>query len=99
MSGPALRPGHPAATAANRTLPEAPLIRTTPATAAEVDAWITVLHDRGHLHRAVPGPAGTWTVQRTADSRPRTLHHPVLAMDFVAELLLELRSRDAEPPR
>ncbi|HCA84140.1 MAG TPA: hypothetical protein DEQ61_00690 [Streptomyces sp.] len=66
-------------------------MRTTPATAAEADAWITVLHTRGHLHRAERGPDGTWTVQRTRRSRPRTLHHPVFAMDFVAEVLLDVR--------
>ncbi|PGH49695.1 hypothetical protein [Streptomyces sp. Ru87] len=66
-------------------------MRTTPATHAEADAWITVLRRYGHLHRVDSGPDGTWTVQHTPDSRPRTLHHPVLALDFVAEVLRDVR--------
>ncbi|GFE25728.1 hypothetical protein [Streptomyces nigrescens] len=66
-------------------------MRTTPATHAEADAWITVLREYGHLHSAEPGPEGAWTVQRTATSRPRTLHHPVLTFDFVAEVLRDIR--------
>jgi hypothetical protein len=75
------------------------IMRTTPTTPAEADAWITVLHRYGHLHRAEPGPDGTWTVQRTADSQPRTLHHPVLALDFVAEILQDVRSHRPVLPR
>ncbi|MFJ1602574.1 hypothetical protein ACIOHS_04260 [Streptomyces sp. NPDC088253] len=74
-------------------------MRTTPATPAEADAWITVLRRYGHLHRAEPGPDGTWTVQRTPASTPRTLHHPVLALDFVAEVLHDVCRTKAQTPR
>ncbi|MFE7318229.1 hypothetical protein ACFU7T_34800 [Streptomyces sp. NPDC057555] len=74
-------------------------MRTTPATHAEADAWITVLRDHGHLHRAEPGPEGAWTVQRTSTSQPQTLHHPVLALDFVAEILRDVRQHAPELPR
>ncbi|MEW1660765.1 hypothetical protein [Streptomyces sp. NPDC093707] len=66
-------------------------MRTAPATHAEVHAWITVLRDHGHLHSVEPGPEGAWTVQRTPTSQPRTLHHPVLALDFFAEVLRDIR--------
>jgi hypothetical protein len=55
--------------------------------AAEVDAWLAVLTRHGHLHRAEPGPAGSWIVQRTAHERPWTLHHPVLALDYITTVL------------
>ncbi|GGU68653.1 hypothetical protein GCM10010211_37520 [Streptomyces albospinus] len=74
-------------------------MRTTAATHAEADAWITVLRDHGHLHRAEPGPDGNWTVQRNPASTPRTLHHPVLALDYVAEILRDVRSHTAKTPR
>ncbi|SOE15068.1 hypothetical protein SAMN06272775_5998 [Streptomyces sp. 2323.1] len=74
-------------------------MRTTPATHAEADTWITVLRDYGHLHRAEPGPDCSWTVQRTRASTPRTLHHPVLALDYVAEVLREVRGHTVETPR
>ncbi|MFG3112870.1 hypothetical protein ACGF4C_00560 [Streptomyces sp. NPDC048197] len=74
-------------------------MRTTPATHAEADAWITVLRDHGHLHRAEPGPDGSWTVQQTPECTPRTLHHPVLALDYVAEILRDVRGHTAETPR
>lgn len=67
------------------------MMRTKPATSAEADAWITVLLARGHLHRADQGPDGTWTVQRTPHHQPRTLHHPAFAIDYVAEVLLDIR--------
>ncbi|MFB6603584.1 hypothetical protein ACFCXR_21925 [Streptomyces noursei] len=70
---------------------------TTPATRAEVDAWITVLRDHGHLHSAEPGPEGAWTVQRTAISQPRTFHYSALALDYVAEG--EVRRNAPELPR
>ncbi|MGH4028738.1 hypothetical protein ACQB60_07360 [Actinomycetota bacterium Odt1-20B] len=66
-------------------------MRTTPATQAEADAWIAVLTKYGHLHSAEPGPDEVWTVQRTPTSTPRTLHHPVLTLDFVAEVLHDVR--------
>ncbi|MBU6529669.1 hypothetical protein [Streptomyces mayonensis] len=66
-------------------------MRTTPATRAEANAWIAVLTKYGHLHSAEPGPDGAWAVQRTPTSRPFTLHHPVLAMDFVADVLRDVR--------
>ncbi|MFI0808182.1 hypothetical protein [Streptomyces echinatus] len=69
-------------------------MRTTSDTRAEADAWITVLSRYGHLHLAEPGPDGAWTVQRTPMSTPRTLHHPVLPLDFVADVLRDVR-RDA----
>ncbi|MFD7319351.1 hypothetical protein ACFV9Z_36205, partial [Streptomyces sp. NPDC059883] len=62
-------------------------------------SWLTVLHQRGHLHRAQSGPDNTWTVQRTWDSRPWTLHHSVLAMDWIEELVRELRQQDPETSR
>lgn len=73
-------------------------MRTT-ATFAEVDAWIAVLHGRGHLHSAEATPEGVWTVRRTPDSLPVTLHHPVLAMDYIAGVLLDLRGHDREGSR
>ncbi len=74
-------------------------MRTSPASAAEVDTWLAILHQRGHLHRVEPGPNGTWTVQRCPHSRPWTLHHPVLAMDWIEEVLREVRQQDAGPSR
>ncbi|MFJ2911536.1 hypothetical protein ACIO8F_19430 [Streptomyces sp. NPDC087228] len=74
-------------------------MRTHPATPAEVDSWLTVLHQRGHLHRAQSGPDNTWTVQRTPHSRPWTLHHPVLAMDWIEELVREIRQQNPETSR
>jgi hypothetical protein len=70
-------------------------MRTSPATATEVDTWLAVLHRHGHLHHAAPGPGGTWIVQRHPNSRPWTLHHPVLAMDWIEALLREVRDQDA----
>jgi hypothetical protein len=72
-------------------------MRTTPATSAEVETWLAVLVQRGHLHRAEPGPDRTWTVQRRRHSRPWTLHHPVLAMDFIEDILRDADHRDTEP--
>ncbi|MEU1906564.1 hypothetical protein [Streptomyces hygroscopicus] len=74
-------------------------MRTTPATAAEADAWLTVLQRRGHLYGVESGPNGTWTVQRTSDSPKWTLHHPVIAMDYVAGILLDVRRHCQEPSR
>ncbi|MDX3097120.1 hypothetical protein PV417_21650 [Streptomyces sp. ME19-03-3] len=74
-------------------------MRTTSATRAEADAWITVLSRYGHLHHAEPGPEGTWTVQRTPTSAPRTLHHPVLTLDFVVEVLRDVRRDIPGVPR
>ncbi|MFB8171407.1 hypothetical protein ACFC60_26040 [Kitasatospora purpeofusca] len=71
-------------------------MRTTAATWAEADSWLTVLHRRGHLHGVETGPEGTRTVQRSDHSRTWTLHHPVLALDFVEDLLREIRQHDAE---
>ncbi|MDX2695425.1 hypothetical protein [Streptomyces ipomoeae] len=72
---------------------------TTPATAAEADAWLTVLHRRGHLHRVEAWSDGIWIVHRTPDSQPWTLHHPVLAMDYVADILRDVRRRSPESSR
>ncbi|MBV9023374.1 MAG: hypothetical protein JO362_06185 [Streptomycetaceae bacterium] len=70
-------------------------MRTTPATSSEVNSWIATLHQAGHLYRAENEPDGTWTVQRRRHSRPWTLHHPVLAMDWIEDLLHDLRQREA----
>ena len=74
-------------------------MRTTPATPAEVETWLAVLVRQAHIHRAEPGPDNTWIVQRRQHSRPWTLHHPVLAMDFVEDILREVHQQDAEPGR
>lgn len=74
-------------------------MRTTPTTPAEVDTWLAVLVQKGHLHRAEHGPDRTWIVQRGRHSRPWTLHHPVLAMDFIEDVLRDVRRQDAEPGR
>jgi hypothetical protein len=74
-------------------------MRTNPATPVEVDSWLAVLLREGHIHRAEPGPDRTWTVQRRRHSRPLTLHHPVLAMDFIEDVLRDVRQQDAEPGR
>ncbi|CDR10486.1 hypothetical protein [Streptomyces iranensis] len=66
-------------------------MRTTPPTNDEIDAWLTVLSAQGHLHRAQSGPDESWTVWRTPSSTPHTLHHPVLALDYIAELLRAVR--------
>ncbi|MGP3775440.1 hypothetical protein ACTWJ8_31930 [Streptomyces sp. SDT5-1] len=74
-------------------------MRTTPATNSEADAWIAVLLKYGHLHHAQPGPEGAWTVRRTSTSTPRTLHHPVLVLDYVADVLCDVRGKPSELPR
>ncbi|MGW5679935.1 hypothetical protein ACWEV4_33505, partial [Streptomyces sp. NPDC003860] len=79
-------------------VPEA-LMRTTPVTHAEADAWITVLHQRGHLRHVERGPDGAWTVRRTVTSRPWTLHYPALALDYAAEILRDLRRTAPETCR
>ncbi|MGW1006435.1 hypothetical protein [Streptomyces sp. NPDC002520] len=71
-------------------------MRTNPATPAEVDSWLTVLHQLGHLHRAEAGPDNTWTVQRRPHTRPWTLHHPVLAMDWIEEVVRDVHQHDPE---
>ncbi|MEU3712182.1 hypothetical protein [Streptomyces catenulae] len=74
-------------------------MRTRPATPTEVDSWLAVLHQHGHLHHTEAGPNTTWIVQRTRDSRPWTLHHPVLAMDWIEELVRDLRQQNPETRR
>ncbi|MFE2559734.1 hypothetical protein ACFXGT_27645 [Streptomyces sp. NPDC059352] len=74
-------------------------MRTHPATPAEVDSWLTVLHQRGHLHHAQPGPDDTWIVQREQHDRPWTLHHPILAMDWIGELVREIQQQNPEKSR
>ncbi|MFD8320752.1 hypothetical protein [Kitasatospora purpeofusca] len=74
-------------------------MRTTPATWVEADSWLDVLHHRGYLHRVETEPDGTRTVQRSENSRTWTLHHPVLALDFVADLVREIRQHDAKANR
>ncbi|WP_019546681.1 hypothetical protein [Streptomyces sulphureus] len=66
-------------------------MRTTPPANDEIDAWLAVLRAHGHLHRAEPGPDGAWTVWRTPSSSPHTLHHPVLALDYIADVLRDIR--------
>ncbi|MFD7204351.1 hypothetical protein [Streptomyces sp. NPDC059893] len=60
---------------------------TTPTTSLEADTWIAVLIRYEYLHSAEPGPDETWTVKRTPANTPQTLCHPVLAFDFVADVL------------
>ncbi|MEU8925227.1 hypothetical protein AB0D10_30540 [Kitasatospora sp. NPDC048545] len=74
-------------------------MRTTPATWAEADSWLAVLTQRGHLDRVETNPDGARSIQRGPNSRPWTLHHPVLALDFVEDLLLDVRQRDSEASR
>ncbi|MFD9428498.1 MULTISPECIES: hypothetical protein [unclassified Streptomyces] len=74
-------------------------MRTHPATPVEVHSWLTVLHQRGHLHRVQSGSDNTWTVQRERHSRPWTLHHPVLAMDWIEELVREIQQQNPETSR
>ncbi|SHL18093.1 hypothetical protein [Actinacidiphila paucisporea] len=74
-------------------------MRTNPATTAEVETWLAVLHQSGHLYRAEPGPDGTWIVQRGPHARPWTLHHPVLAMDFIEDILRDVHQQEADPGR
>nr|WP_308188985.1 hypothetical protein [Streptacidiphilus sp. ASG 303] len=74
-------------------------MRTHPATPTEVDSWLTALRRRGHLHRVDSGPEGIWTVQRTRHSRPWTLHHPVLAMDWIEDLVRDVRRQHSEASR
>ena len=71
-------------------------MRTTPASPAEVDSWLAVLHHHGHLHRAEAGPGTSWIVQRQRFDRPWTLHHPVLAMDWIEEVLRDVPHQDPE---
>ncbi|MDJ1136263.1 hypothetical protein [Streptomyces iconiensis] len=66
-------------------------MRTTPPTTEEIDVWLAVLRVHGHLHHAEPGSEGTWTVRRTPASTPHTLHHPVLALDYIADVLRDVR--------
>ena len=73
-------------------------MRTTPTSHAEVESWLTVLREHGRVHRVETQPDGTWTVRRRPDSTPRTLHHPVLALDYVAEILREIRGHGAGLP-
>ncbi|MEU9410124.1 hypothetical protein AB0E08_31170 [Streptomyces sp. NPDC048281] len=74
-------------------------MRMNPATPAEVESWLAVLHQRGHLYRAEPGPQGIWTVQRRHHDRPWTLHHPVLAMDWIEAVLREVQQQHPEASR
>jgi hypothetical protein len=64
-------------------------MRTTPATATEVDAWLTVLRQRGHIHDVQNPCDGTWVVRQHPAESPWTLHHPVLAMDWIEDLIRE----------
>lgn len=74
-------------------------MRTTPPSWPEIDAWLLVLLHHGQLHRAELSPEGAWTIQRTLSSTPHTLHHPVLALDFVAEVLRDVRREAARETR
>ncbi|GAQ54856.1 hypothetical protein [Streptomyces acidiscabies] len=74
-------------------------MRSTPATAAEVDAWLTVLHTHGHLHHRETHPDGTWSVREHPDSIPWTLHHPVLAMDWIEALVREIAANEPDTRR
>ncbi|MEV7121173.1 hypothetical protein [Kitasatospora griseola] len=74
-------------------------MRTTPATWAEVDSWLAVLQQRGHLHQVTIEADSTRSVQHRRSSSPWTLHHPVLAMDFVEHLVRAIRQRETEASR
>ncbi|MEE1825343.1 hypothetical protein PUR61_24625 [Streptomyces sp. BE20] len=74
-------------------------MRTTPATWTEADSWLAVLHQRGHLHRVETGSDGARTVQRGRHSRPWTLHHPVLAIDWIEHVVRDVQQRDTERSR
>lgn len=74
-------------------------MRTTRTTAAEADAWLTVLHCRGHLHEVRTHADGTWTVRERPESSPWTLHHPVLAMDWIENLVRRCRADGHEGRR
>ncbi|MFF5336919.1 hypothetical protein [Streptomyces sp. NPDC013181] len=74
-------------------------MRTTPATPAEVESWLTVLYQHGHVHDARRGPDATWIVRRSPDSQPWTLHHPVLAMDWIENTVREIRQTRPEKHR
>lgn len=69
-------------------------MRTKPATTAEVETWLAVLVRYGYLHTAEPGPNGGWTVWRGRHNRAWTLHHPVLAMDFIEDILRDDHQND-----
>ncbi|WP_425556117.1 hypothetical protein [Kitasatospora nipponensis] len=45
------------------------------------------------------GPDGTRTVQRDRSSRPWTLHHPVLAIDWIEDLVRDIQQPDTETTR
>jgi hypothetical protein len=72
-------------------------MRTRPATTAEVDTWLAVLCSHGYLHRAEATPDACWIVQHRPHDRPWTLHHPVLAMDWIEDVLRRIRRHDAGP--
>lgn len=73
-------------------------MRTTPPTTEEIDVWLAVLRAHGHLDRAESGPEGSWTVWR-APSTPHTLHHPVLALDYIAAVLRDVRAEAGDAAR
>ena len=74
-------------------------MRTTPATWTEADSWLAVLHQRGHLHHVESALDGTRIVQRGRHSRPWTLHDPVLALDWIEDLVRDVHQRDTETSR
>ncbi|SDP41329.1 hypothetical protein [Actinacidiphila guanduensis] len=74
-------------------------MRTNPATSAEVETWLAVLVREGHLYRTEAVADAIWIVQKGRHSRPWTLHHPVLAMDFIEDILREVHQQEAEPGR
>lgn len=74
-------------------------MRTTRTTPAEADAWLTVLHRTGHIHAVDSHSDGTWTVREHPDSGPWTLHHPVLAIDWIAKVLRASTSGHPDGPQ
>ncbi|WP_063728775.1 hypothetical protein [Streptomyces sp. RTd22] len=74
-------------------------MRSTPPSTDEIDVWLTVLRDHGHLHCARHTPEGIWTVQRTPTSVPHTLHHPVLALGYIAGILRDIRLESGDAAR
>ncbi|WP_063796042.1 hypothetical protein [Peterkaempfera griseoplana] len=63
-----------------------------------VDAFMTTLCQHGHLHCAEPARDGSWLVRRTPGGPRIALDDEAEAMDFIADVLLDIRlsaDRDA----
>ncbi|MFI7356154.1 hypothetical protein ACIBTP_19670 [Streptomyces avidinii] len=53
---------------------------------AEAYAWAEVLVRHGHLHAAVPTPAGQWLVQDHPDAPVRVLSGPSALVEVAADV-------------